>query len=144
MDINQIQVQKIDDEQSQNHKSDAIDLAGQMLVDSGCVNQAYVKKMHEREEVVTTYIGNHVAIPHGTDDAKKEIKQSGISVIQYPNGVDFGDGNIAHLVIGIAGKNNDHLNILSKIAVNCQDEASVIEMAEINDQQTLVTKLLEE
>ncbi|ERJ11270.1 PTS sugar transporter subunit IIA [Haloplasma contractile] len=140
MELNEITIKKVT--QEGDSKKEAIDLAGHMLVESGCVKEAYISKMHEREEVVTTYIGNHVAIPHGTDDAKKEIIKSGISVIQYPNGVDFGNGNTAHIVIGIAGKDNDHLDILSKIAISCQDEALVKEMSQIEDKQSLINKLI--
>lgn len=125
-------------------KEEAITKAGEMLVEAGAVNQAYIEKMHEREQLVTTYIGNHVAIPHGTDEAKKEINFSGISITQYPNGVDFGNGNTAYLVIGIAGKNDDHLDILSKIAINCQDEKEVVKMSKINNHQELINQLLGE
>jgi PTS system mannitol-specific IIA component len=98
-------------------KEEAIQLAGQMLVDRGYVNPEYKQKMLEREEITSTYMGNFVAIPHGTDEAKKDVKESGIVIIQIPDGVDFGDGNIVKLVFGIAGKGDGHLEILSNIAI---------------------------
>lgn len=96
---------------------EAIRFTGQLLVDRGYVEPAYIEKMLEREEMASTFMGNFVAIPHGTDDAKTEVKNSGLAIIQVPEGVDFGDGNIVKLIIGIAGKGDEHLEILSNIAI---------------------------
>ncbi len=106
-------------------REEAIRFTGQVLVDRGYVEPAYIEKMLEREEMTSTFMGNGVAIPHGTDDAKKEVKASGLAIIQVPDGVDFGDGNIAKLLIGIAGKGDEHLEILSNIAVVVADEDNV-------------------
>lgn len=106
-------------------KEEAIRLAGQMLVEKGYVESGYIEKMLEREEMTSTFMGNFVAIPHGTDAAKKEVKETGITIIQVPNGVDFGDGNIVKLIFGIAGKGNDHLDILSNIAIAVSEEENV-------------------
>ena len=81
--------------------------------------------MLEREEMTSTFMGNFVAIPHGTDDAKKQVKKSGIAIIQVPDGVDFGDGNIVKLIFGIAGKGDEHLDILSNIAIVVSEEENV-------------------
>ncbi|WP_210468295.1 PTS sugar transporter subunit IIA [Sporosarcina sp. 6E9] len=99
------------------NKEEAIRFTGQVLVDRGYVESAYIEKMLEREEMTSTFMGNFVAIPHGTDDAKTEVKNSGLAIIQVPEGVDFGDGNIVKLIIGIAGKGDEHLEILSNIAI---------------------------
>jgi PTS system mannitol-specific IIA component len=106
-------------------KEEAIRLTGKILIDRGYVQSSYVEKMLEREEMTSTYMGNFVAIPHGTDDAKKEVKESGIAIIQVPGGVDFGDGNIVKLIFGIAGKGDEHLEILSNIAIVVSDEENV-------------------
>lgn len=106
-------------------KESAIRLTGNVLVEGGHVDSAYIEKMLEREELTTTYMGNFVAIPHGTEDAKQSVKESGIAIIQVPNGVDFGNGNIVKLLIGIAGKDNEHLDILSQIAIVCSEEENV-------------------
>lgn len=106
-------------------KEEAIRLAGQMLVDKGYVGENYIEKMLEREALTSTFMGNFVAIPHGTDDAKKEIKETGITIIQVPDGVDFGDGNIVKLIFGIAGKGDDHLDILSNIAITVSEVENV-------------------
>ena len=102
-------------------KEEAIKLAGQKLVERGYVKKGYIQAMLEREELMTTYMGMGVAIPHGINEAKKEVKSSGIVVLQFPEGVDF-DGEKAYLLIGIAGKGNEHLEILSNIAVALDDE----------------------
>ena len=106
-------------------KESAIRLTGNVLVERGHVDSAYIEKMLEREELTSTYMGNFVAIPHGTEDAKQSVKESGIAIIQVPNGVDFGNGNIVKLLIGIAGKDNEHLDILSQIAIVCSEEENV-------------------
>ncbi|MER1957309.1 MAG: PTS sugar transporter subunit IIA [Solibacillus sp.] len=106
-------------------KEEAIRLAGQILVDNRYVEADYIEKMLEREAMTSTFMGNLVAIPHGTDDAKKDVKESGISIIQVPDGVDFGDGNIVKLIIGIAGKGGGHLDILSNIAITVSDIENV-------------------
>lgn len=90
--------------QTVNSKEDAICLAGQTLIDNGYVKNGYVEKMFEREETSSTFMGNFIAIPHGTEDAKDEVLHSGISVIQIPDGVEYGEGNTAKVVFGIAGK----------------------------------------
>ena len=106
-------------------KEEAIRLTGNILVDKGYVDANYIEKMLEREELTTTYMGNFVAIPHGTEDSKPFVKESGISFIQVPQGVDFGNGNIVKLLIGIAGKDNEHLDILSSIAIVCSEEENI-------------------
>ncbi|MEH7075862.1 PTS sugar transporter subunit IIA [Neobacillus drentensis] len=106
-------------------KEEAIRLTGSILVDKGYVDANYIEKMLERETLTSTYMGNFVAIPHGTEDSKSFVKESGISFIQVPQGVDFGNGNIVKLLIGIAGKDNEHLDILSSIAIVCSEEENI-------------------
>lgn len=102
-------------------KEEAITLAGKKLVENGYVNENYINAMLEREKLMTTFMGMGVAIPHGVNEAKKEVKKSGIVILQFPDGVDF-DGEKAYLVIGIAGVGNEHLEILSNIAVALDDD----------------------
>ncbi|SFG32224.1 PTS mannitol transporter subunit IICBA [Sporolactobacillus nakayamae] len=108
-------------------KEEAIRFAGQKLVDSGYVKPSYIEGMIARDKMMSTYMGNEIAIPHGTEEVKQEVLNSGIVIVQIPNSVDF-DGNKVRLVFGIAGKNNSHLEILSKIAVACSDVINVGEM----------------
>jgi PTS system mannitol-specific IIA component len=106
-------------------KYEAIKLAGELLVKGHHVSEQYIEKMIEREKSLTTFIGNGVAIPHGTADSKQWIQTTGISVVQIPHGVDFDNGNIAYLVIGIAAVGDEHLEILSNIALICAEEENV-------------------
>ncbi|WHY86569.1 PTS sugar transporter subunit IIA [Neobacillus novalis] len=106
-------------------KEEAIRVTGSILVDKGYVDANYIGKMLEREALTSTYMGNFVAIPHGTEDSKLLVKESGISFVQVPQGVDFGSGNIVKLLIGIAGKDNEHLDILSNIAIVCSEEENI-------------------
>ncbi len=105
-------------------KEEAIKRAGEILAKEGYVKEEYIQAMLEREEIVSTYIGMGVAIPHGVGEAKKEVKKSGIAVLQYPNGIKFGD-EVAYLVVGIAGVGDEHLTILSNIAMSLEDEGLV-------------------
>jgi len=96
-------------------QEEAIKTAGEMLVRDGYVSPDYIDAMFEREEIISTFIGNGVAIPHGVGKARGMIKKSGLVVLQYPEGIDY-NGNTCYLVIGISGKDNDHIKILSNIA----------------------------
>lgn len=102
-------------------KENIIRQVGQMLVDSGYVEQPYVEAMLEREQSFSTFMGNRLALPHGVEEAKKEIKASGIAVMTFPEGIDW-EGNLVHVVIGIAGVGEEHLQILSVIADKMLDE----------------------
>ncbi|XXM72213.1 PTS mannitol transporter subunit IICBA [Lysinibacillus sphaericus] len=110
-------------------KEEAIRFAGEALVKAGYVEESYVDAMIDREGITTTYMGNNVAIPHGTEDAKKAVIKSGFTVIQVPDGVDF-NGEKAKLIFGIAGKDGTHLEILSSIAVICSEQENVDRMVQ--------------
>lgn len=107
------------------NKEEAIRLAGQLLVDAGHVEAAYIEKMLEREAALSTFMGNGIAIPHGTNESKALVKSTGLSIVQIPNGVDFGDGNIANLLIGIAASGNEHVEILTNIAMIISEDENV-------------------
>ena len=101
-------------------KDAAILRAGTLLEESGYVEAGYAAAMLERERTATTYMGMGVAIPHGTAEAKAKVSRSGIVVLQYPDGVDFG-GEKARLVIGIAGAGDEHLDILARVSTALED-----------------------
>lgn len=102
-------------------KEEAIRRVGQILYDGGYVDVSYIDAMIERENLTTTYMGMGLAIPHGTSEAKAAVIKSGIAVLQYPEGVEFGDEK-AHLIIGIAGVGDSHLEILAKVSEALEDE----------------------
>lgn len=120
-------------------KNEAIERVGKLLVAKGYVKENYIDGMKAREEEVTTYMGNGVAIPHGMNEYKKEIMDSGIVIAQYPKGVDFGSGNTAYVVIGIAGKGDEHMEILSKIALTIQYEENVEKLRNANTPEEVIS-----
>ena len=99
----------------------AVTAAGEMLLERGIITEAYVAAMHDREETVSTYLGNGVALPHGTFEAKSEVHGTGIVVMQYPDGVEWPNGT-AYLVIGLAAQGDEHVEVLSQLAEVLQDE----------------------
>lgn len=105
----------------------AIDEAGRLLLARGAVDEAYIDAMHEREESVSTYMGSFLAIPHGTNAAKDHIMKSAVSVIRYPEGIDW-NGKQVKFVVGVAGVNNEHLHILSSIAKVFTNKAQVAQL----------------
>lgn len=121
-------------------KEEAIRRAGKLLVDSGCVTLGYVNAMVEREKLQTTYMGMGIAIPHGTSEAKSKVLKSGVVVLQYPDGVDFGDEK-ARLVIGIAGAGDSHMDIISAIAGVLEDEEVLEKLQSCDDAQFIYDTL---
>ncbi|MBN6063723.1 PTS mannitol transporter subunit IICBA [Aggregatibacter actinomycetemcomitans] len=124
-------------------KEDAIRFAGEQLVKSGFVEPSYVDAMFEREKLVSTYLGEGVAVPHGTIEAKDTVLKTGIVVCQYPEGVRFTDeeDGIAKLVVGIAAKNNEHIQVVSAIT-NALDSDEAIELLTTTNDVEKVLALL--
>ncbi|UKA58568.1 PTS mannitol transporter subunit IICBA [Arthrobacter sp. FW306-2-2C-D06B] len=123
---------------SATDRDSAIDEAGKLLLDRGSVDMGYIHAMHEREESVSTYMGSFLAIPHGTNAAKNHILHSGVSIVRYPEGIDWG-GKQVKFVVGVAGINNEHLHILSSIAKIFTDKAQVAQL----EQATSVQEVLD-
>jgi phosphocarrier protein FPr len=99
----------------------AIDLVGALLVAEGCVTPDYVAEMRDREEIVSTYLGNGIALPHGTNEARTAVRRTGLAVAQFPDGVLWGEEK-AHLVIGLAAIAEEHIEVLSRLATILGDE----------------------
>ncbi len=106
-------------------KEQAIRDIGQVLVDGGYVTPKYVDAMIAKEDVFNTAIGNNLAIPHGIESAIGEIKNSGLAIFTYPDGVDWGEGETVKLVIAVASAGDDHVETLGKIATTCESEEAV-------------------
>jgi phosphotransferase system HPr (HPr) family protein len=102
-------------------QAEAIDRVGALLVAQGLVTDAYVTAMHAREAIVSTYLGNGIALPHGTNEAQDAILRTGLAVIQFPSGVPWGE-EPARLVIGLAATSDEHIGILSRLAGILDDE----------------------
>lgn len=101
--------------QSSNDKLSAIKVIAADLTEKGLVQQGYVEGMLNREGQNSTFLGNGIAIPHGTTDTRDLVKETGVAVHHFPNGVDWGDGNTAYVAIGIAAKSDEHLGILKQL-----------------------------
>ena len=115
-----------------------IDEAGALLVAAGAVDESYVAAMHDREASVSTFMGNGLAIPHGTHEAKSSITRSAMSFVRYPGGIDW-NGNPTTFVIGIAGVGDEHLALLQKVAMTFSDPAQVERL----EQATTTEEILE-
>jgi PTS system mannitol-specific IIC component len=105
-------------------RDDAITRAGELLVAAGSASPAYVAAMHEREQSVSTAMGNGLAIPHGTNEAKAEVERTAISFVRYPQGIDW-NGKQVKFVVGIAALGNEHLKLLGRIAEVFTDSEQV-------------------
>lgn len=121
-------------------KEKAIRRAGELLVAGGYARPEYVDAMLRREELATTCLGMGLAIPHGTSDAKERVLRSGIVVLQYPDGVDF-DGEKAHLIVGIAGVGDEHLEILARLSASFEDEELLQRLMTATDPQVIYDAL---
>lgn len=116
---------------------EAIRKCGEILLEQGYIKESYIDDMIEREKVVSVYVGNHIAIPHGIAYSEKNILHSGISVLQLPEGVDFGKEK-AYLMIGIAGKDGTHVDLLSRIALACMEEENIERMWKAHEKQVIL------
>lgn len=105
-------------------KEDIIREMGGLLCSSGYVEESYIDGMLQREKSFSTNIGNGIAIPHGVEEAKKNIKKSGIGIMIFPEGTMWND-DVVKIVIGIAGLGDEHLDILANIAGNLSTEQAV-------------------
>ncbi|PID55250.1 MAG: hypothetical protein CSA58_10995 [Micrococcales bacterium] len=115
----------------------AIAEAGQLLVDSGVVDASYVDAMHQRERSVSTYMGNLLAVPHGSSEATPAIKRTGISFVRYPDGVSW-KGEEVKYVVGIAGKGEDHVTLIGKIAEVFLSEEHLAKLAAAQTQDDIL------
>lgn len=114
----------------------AIDEAGALLVNAGAVDAAYVQGMHDRESSMSTFMGNGLAIPHGTNEAKSSVERSAMSFVRYREPLDW-NGNDVRFVIGIAGVNNEHLELLQKVAILFSDPEQVERLQEATSAQDI-------
>ncbi|MCR5230266.1 MAG: PTS sugar transporter subunit IIA [Solobacterium sp.] len=116
-------------------KEEAIRAMGKVLKDGGYVTDRYTEAMFEKEKVFNTAIGNSIAIPHGIESMTGEILNSGIAIFTYPNGIDWDDGRIVKLVIGVASVGDDHMTALAKIAEACETEEAVDRIVKMNEDE---------
>jgi phosphocarrier protein FPr len=139
LEVNRIRLQA-----SAADKEDAIRQAGELLVSSGCVEAPYVKGMLAREETMSTYLGNGVAIPHGEFDDRAYIRKTGISVLQLGEGIEWEDGELAYLIIGIAAQADEHVAVLANLAEAIEDEEITRRLITTTDPEYILQTLARE
>lgn len=110
-------------------KADALTQCGDLLVAIGAATQDYADALHERETQVTTYIGEGVAIPHGTNESREHIQRAAIAYLQFPDGVDW-DGQTVQVCIAIASRSEEHIDILQKLAAVLMDPEAAAKLRE--------------
>lgn len=118
-------------------REDAVDQVGRALLEIGAVDEAYLPAMHERELSVSTFIGEAVAIPHGTDEARKYVKRTALAVLQFPEGVDWG-GSDVRMCVGIAANGSEQVGILSSLARVLMDSELAAQLREAKDAETVI------
>ncbi|MEG5924035.1 PTS mannitol transporter subunit IICBA [Enterobacter hormaechei] len=125
------------------NKEEAIRFAGEQLVKGGYVQPEYVEAMLEREKLTPTYLGESIAVPHGTVEAKDRVLKTGVVFCQYPDGVRFGEeeDDIARLVIGIAARNNEHIQVITSLTNALDDETVIERLANTTSVEEVLTLL---
>lgn len=120
------------------NKADAIHQAGELLVENGNMKPDYISSMMEREKVANTYLGNGIAIPHGLPNDRNLIMQTGISVVQIPGGVEWNPGESVRLVVGIAAKSDEHLEILANLTYVLDDEKTIERLSKTTNPNDII------
>ena len=114
-------------------KQQAIEMAASALVQADNVENGYLQGMLARELQTSTFLGNGIAIPHGTLDTRSMVKKTGVQVFQFPQGIEWGEGNIAYVVIAIAARSDEHLSLLRQLTHVLSDEDTAAKLAKITD-----------
>lgn len=124
-------------------KEDAIRFAGEQLVKGGYVQAEYVEAMLAREQLTSTYLGESIAVPHGTIEAKDRVLKTGIVFCQYPAGIRWGDDedDRARLVVGIAARNNEHINVITKLTTALDEDGVIDRLANTTSVEEVLTIL---
>jgi mannitol/fructose-specific phosphotransferase system IIA component len=136
-----LSIERISLKANASNKAEAIRKAGELLVSSGCVLSPYIEGMLTREQTMSTSLGNGVAIPHGVYENRDHILQTGISVLQLEDGVDWDDGEKVFLVIGIAAAGDEHVGVLANLAEVIDNEQNLTELLHTNDPEVIVKYL---
>jgi PTS system mannitol-specific IIA component len=121
-------------------RDEAIAEVGELLVSTGSVTADYVTAMFARESSVSTYMGNLLAIPHGTNESKDEVHHSAVAVVRYDHDIDWG-GHPVRFVIGIAGKGDSHLEVLGAIALVFSDLTAVEDLQQASSPKQVLDRL---
>lgn len=118
-------------------KQEAIRQVAAALTSAGCVSAAYVDGMLQRELQTSTYLGNGIAIPHGTTDTRDLVLNTGVQVFQFPQGIEWGEGQTAYVVIGIAARSDEHLALLRQLTHVLSDDSVAEQLAKTTSAEEL-------
>lgn len=130
-----IEKQNIFLNQTPDTKENVIRRIGAVFSERGYTDESYTQAMLDKEKVFNTYMGNFVALPHGIEEAKKDIKKTGIVIMTFPEGQDWGAKEQAKVVIGIAAVGNEHLEVLSKIALSFSDAKGIDQLLSMSEEE---------
>ena len=119
----QLSVQDIHPGEKAGDKEEAIRQVAAALVQAGNVAEGYVNGMLAREQQTSTFLGNGIAIPHGTTDTRDQVLKTGVQVFQFPEGVTWGEGQVAYVAIGIAASSDEHLGLLRQLTHVLSDDS---------------------
>jgi phosphocarrier protein FPr len=125
-------------------KQEAIRQVAAALTSAGCVSAAYVDGMLQRELQTSTYLGNGIAIPHGTTDTRDLVLNTGVQVFQFPQGIEWGEGQTAYVVIGIAARSDEHLALLRQLTHVLSDDSVAAQLAKTTSAEELRSLLMGE
>ncbi|PIJ49443.1 bifunctional PTS fructose transporter subunit IIA/HPr protein [Erwinia sp. OLTSP20] len=127
-----------------SNKEQAIRQVAAALIDAGNVTEGYSEGMLAREQQTSTYLGNGIAIPHGTTDTREQVLNTGVQVFQFPQGIDWGSEQQAFIVIGIAAKSDEHLTLLRQLTHVLSDESVAQQLRETDSADRLRSLLMGE
>ena len=121
-------------------RDEAIAEAARLLEAAGAVTSDYEAAMRQRESLVSTFMGNGLAIPHGTNEAKEAILASALTIVRYDEPIDW-DGNPVRVVAAIAGKDGGHMAVLSSLALVFSDDSDVEQLLAAESPQQVLDLL---
>ena len=122
-------------------KTEAIRQVGELLVSSGNIEPGYIASMLAREKIANTFLGNGIAIPHGIPKDRELIRKTGVAVLQVPGGVEWNVGEKVHLVVGIAAKSDEHLEILANLTDVLSEPEEAARLATTSDATQIAARL---
>ncbi|MEF2252339.1 phosphoenolpyruvate--protein phosphotransferase [Ralstonia solanacearum] len=128
-------------QQRATDKTGAIRAAGQLLADTGCIDPAYIDSLLRRETVANTFLGHGVAIPHGMGEDRHLIRQTGIAVLQFPDGLEWHPGQTTHLVFAIAAQSDEHITLLRRLTRLLNDDARLRQLFSTQRAEDIVAAL---
>ena len=123
------------------NRDDAIDQAGRLLVDAGAIEEPYIAAMHEREEAMSSYMGEGFALPHGTDESRRYVRRAAVAFLQFAEPVEWEEGEDAHAALAVAAASDEHIGVLASLAQVLSDEESAERLRTTTDVDVVLALL---